>query len=87
MGKKLELFEPEPQHPPAKKVRPLTTGPCNHYAEGSLKLIASVEVFSMPFTMFELCGAVFIMNSKIHLRKNSSKPFRIISVFIQSPLD
>ena len=26
---------------------------------------------SLPFTLFEPCGAVFIMNSKIHVRRNS----------------
>ena len=51
---------------------------------------------NVPLNLFEPCGAVFIMNSKIHVRKNSlndySKRFRIISLFIQSqalygPLD
>ena len=59
-----------------------------------LKLI-SLMYFSLSFTLFELCGAVFIMNSKIHLRKNSlSEYFKAIShsVFIHSralyrPLD
>ena len=55
-----------------KKVRPLTTGPCDNYANQWLKVIV-LKYFSLPFTLFEPCGAVFIMNSKIHLRKNSSK--------------
>ena len=55
-----------------KKVRPLTTGPCDNYAKQWLKVIV-LKYFSLPFTLFEPCGAVFIMNSKIHLRKNSSK--------------
>ena len=83
MGKKLELFEPALQHPPAKKVRPLITGPCDHGAEVSLKLIV-LKNFSLPFTMFEPCGAVFIMNSKIHLKKNSSNEyFKTISHYFR----
>ena len=31
--------------------------------------------FSLPFTLFEPCGAVFMMNSKIHFRKNSSNKY------------
>ena len=55
-----------------------------------------LKYFSVPFTLFEPCGAAFIMNSKIHLRKiaqtSISKPFRIISVLNHSralyrPLD
>ena len=38
--------------------------------------------YPLPFTLFESCGTVFIMNSKIQLRKNSlaniSKSFCII---------
>ena len=30
---------------------------------------------SLPFTLFEPYGAVFIMNSKIHLEKNSSNEY------------
>ena len=43
-----------------------------------LKLIV-LKYFSLPFTLFEPCGAVFIMNSKIHLTKNSlNKYFKAI---------
>ena len=30
-----------------------------------------LKYFSLPFTLFEPCGAVFIMNSKVNVRKNS----------------
>ena len=30
-----------------------------------------LKYFSLPFTLLKPCGAVIIMNSKIHLRKNS----------------
>ena len=59
-----------------------------------------VKYLSLPFTLFESYGAVFIMNSKIHLRKNSSndyfktishyfhvKKFYSILGFIVRPLD
>ena len=76
MKKKMEVampgFKSSPQPPPAKKVRLLTTGPCDNYTKQHVKLIV-LKYFSLPFTLFEPCGAVFIMNSKIHLRKNSSK--------------
>ena len=51
-------FEPAPQLPPAKKMRFLTTRPRNHYSNLLLKYL------SLPFTLFEPYGAVFIMNSK-----------------------
>ena len=38
------------------------------------KLIV-LKYFSLLFTLFEPYGAVFIMNSKIHLRKNSSDEY------------
>ena len=44
----------------------------DHYTKISLKLIV-LKYFSLPFTLFEPCRAVFIMNSKIHLSKSSSK--------------
>ena len=35
--------------------------------------------FSLPFTLFEACGDVFIMKSKRHLRKiNLNKYFKAI---------
>ena len=56
--------------------------------------INSVEVSFSAIQAVEPYGAVFIMNSKIHLRKvaqtSISKLFRIISVFIRAlyrPLD
>ena len=52
----------------SKKVRNLTTGPCDHCADNSSKLIV-LNYFSLPFTLFEPYGAVFIMNSKLHLKK------------------
>ena len=48
-----------------------------------LKLIY-LMYFSPSFTLFELCGAVFIMNSMIHLRKNSlSEYFKAISHYFR----
>ena len=68
-------------------MRPLTTGPCDPLRRGFVK-INSVEVF-FSATLFEPCGAVFIMNSKNIWGKiaqtSTSKPFRIISVFIIGP--
>ena len=60
-------------------MRCLTTGPCDHYTNNYLnywdvKLIV-LKYFSLPFTLFEPCGAVFMMNSKIHFRKNSSNKY------------
>ena len=57
-----------------KKVRCLTSGPCDRDDHYFWKLII-VKYISLPFTLFELYGAVFIMNSKIHLRKNSSNEY------------
>ena len=34
-----------------------------------------LKYLSLPFTLFEPYGAVFIMNSKMHLRKNSSNEY------------
>ena len=71
-------FEPAPQLPPAKKMRFLTTRPRNHHSNLLLKYL------SLPFTLFEPYGAVFIMNSKIHLRKNSSNEyFKTISHYLR----
>ena len=85
-------FEPAFQLPPAKNVRPLTTGLRNRCVLKSEKSIVLKYLFLL-FTV-EPYGAVFIMNSKIHLRKipqtSISKPFRIISVFIRAlyrPID
>ena len=65
-------FEPAPQRPPAKKVRPQTTRPCGHCAMCGVKCgEIPLKYFSLPFKLFEPCGTVFIMNSKTHLRKNS----------------
>ena len=55
-----------------KKVRLLTNGPCDHSTNKSVELIM-LKYFSLPFTLFEPCGAEFMINSKINLRKNSSK--------------
>ena len=39
---------------------------------------------SLPFTLFEPYGALFIMNSKMHLRKNSSNEyFKTISHYLR----
>ena len=57
-----------------KKVRRLTTGPYDHCTNKSVKLIV-LKYFSLPFTLFEPCGAVFIINSTINLRKNSSNEY------------
>ena len=65
--KKLEVappgFEPASKLPLGQYASPHTTGPCEHYLV--------LPYFSLPFTLFEPCGAGFIMNSKIHARKNS----------------
>ena len=46
------------------------------------KLIV-LKYLSLLFTLFESYGAVFIMNSKIHLRKNSSNEyFKTISHYL-----
>ena len=70
-----------------RKVKPHTTGSRDHCTIRFSKLII-LKYFSLPFTLFQPCRAVFIMNSKKHLRKNSlneySKPFRLISTFIHS---
>ena len=67
----------------SEKVQPLTTGPCDHCAEYLSKLI-ELKYFSLLFTLFEPYGAVFIMNSKIHLRKNSSdEHFKTISHYFR----
>ena len=86
-------FEPASQLPPAKE-----SAAFNHWAMQPLRQlqleINSLEVSFSAFHTVEPYGAVFIMNSKIHLRKiaqtSISKPFRIISVFIRAlyrPLD
>ena len=76
-------FERASQLPPAKKRQHLTTGPCDHYAYYVRKLI-NLKFFSLPFTPFAPYGAVFIMNSKIHLRKNSSNEyFKTISHYLR----
>ena len=87
--KKMEVDTPglEPSCTPtssSEKVRPLTTGPCDHCADNLSKSIAELKYFSLPFTLFEPYGAVFIMNSKIHLRKNSSNEyFKTISHYFR----
>ena len=63
-----------PTSPSEKKVRLLNTGLCDHWTNLNVKLIV-LKYFSLPFTLFEPCGAVFMMNSKIHLRKNSSNEY------------
>ena len=77
-------FEPVPQLPLVQKERPQTTGPS--YRLGTvwfLKLII-LKYFSLPFTLFERCEAVFIMNSKIHFGKNSlNEYFKTISHYLR----
>ena len=86
-------FEPASQLPPAQE-----SAAFNHWAMQPLRQVQleinSLEVSFSAFHTVEPYGAVFIMNSKIHLRKiaqtSISKPFRIISVFIRAlyrPLD
>ena len=86
-------FEPASQLPPAQE-----SAAFDHWAMQPLRQlqmeINSLEVSFSAFHTVEPYGAVFIMNSKIHLRKiaqtSTSKPFRIISVFIRAlyrPLD
>ena len=67
----------------SEKVRRLITWPCDHCTDNSSKLIV-LKYFSLPFTLLEPYGAVFIMNSKIHLRKNSSNEyFKTISHYFR----
>ena len=80
-------FEPASQLPPAKE-----SAAFNHWAMQPLcQLQLEINRLEVSFSAFhtvEPYGAVFIMNSKIHLRKiaqtSISKPFRIISVFIRA---
>ena len=75
-------FEPASQLPPAKKVRPLTSGPCDRTP--FFFKINNLKYLSLPSTLFEPYGAVFIVNSKIHLRKNSSNEyFKTISHYLR----
>ena len=76
-------FNPAPQLSPTQKVSPYKTEPCDCFTVGSSKLIES-KYFSLPFTLFEPCGAVFIVNSKTHLRKNSlNEYFKTFSHYIR----
>ena len=65
--------------PPLPRVVPVftphNTGPSVRCTVWNLKLIV-LKYFSLPFTLFEPCGAVFNMNSKVHLRRNSGKDFQ-----------
>ena len=75
------IFEPAPQRPPAQKVRPQTTRPCGHCAICGVKCgEIPLKYFSPPFKLFEPCETEVIMNSKIHLRKNSlNENFKAVS--------
>ena len=55
-------------------MRLLTTGLCDHCPQKSVELIV-LKYSSLPLTLFEPCGAVFMINSTINLRKNSSKEY------------
>ena len=73
-----------------KPVNPFT-GHDRHQEPGRLLLLHSwllkiivLKYFSLPFTLFEPCWAVFIMNSKIHLTKNSlNEYFKSISHYFR----
>ena len=54
---------------------PHTTGTCVRCTIWNLILIV-LKYFSLRFSLFEPCRAVFNMNSKVHLRKNSGKDFQ-----------
>ena len=74
--------------PPARESISQTTGPRWHGINDAVNLLLFKQ-FSLPYTPFEACGAVFIVNSKMHLRKISwneyfKAHFCIISVLIQS---
>ena len=56
--------------PPARECISQTTGPRWHWINDVVNLL-HFKQFSLPYTPFEACGAVFIVNSKIHLRKIS----------------
>ena len=45
-----------------------TTGPCFPWTINNGKL-TDIKHFFLPFMLFEACGAVFIMNSEINLRR------------------
>ena len=68
-------FEPAPQPPPAKE-----SAAFNHWAMQPLSQqqleINSVEVSFSTFHTVEPYGAVFIMNSNIHLRKQLKRVFQ-----------
>ena len=61
-----------------KKVRSLTTRPCGHYTTKMVKLVL-LKYLSLPFTLFERYGAVFIMNSK----NSSNEYFKTISHYFR----
>ena len=46
-----------------------------HRSRCEIYSLEVINYFSLPFTLFEPCGAVFMMNSKIHFRKNSSNKY------------
>ena len=60
------------QFPLAQEEKPHTTRPCDACTKQPWNFMVS-NCFSPPFTLFEPCGAVFIMNSKILLRKKELK--------------
>ena len=63
-------FELAPSESPVSEIISLTTAPRNHWMIVMLKLLF-LKHFSLPWMLFEVSGTVFIMNSKIYLRKIS----------------
>ena len=55
-----------------------TTGQCFPWTMNNRKL-TDIKHFFLPFMLFEACGAVFIMNSKINLRKLAWGSISVIS--------
>ena len=72
-------FELTPRLSPAGQVSCQTTGPRFPWSFFSQRK-NRFRHFSLPFTPFEACGAVLIMNSKINWRKISlNEYFKVIS--------
>ena len=65
-------FELAPSESPVSEIISLTTAPRNHWMIVMLKLLY-LKHFSLPWMLFEVSGTVFIMHSKMYLRKISLK--------------
>ena len=76
-------FEPAPQLLPAQRNAAYDHSATRLLPQNHIKLKV-LKYLSLPFTLFEPYGALFIMNSKIHLRENSSNEyFKTISHYFR----